>query len=209
MKRVGATIAAAGALFGIPALAAPLVEGQDAFMARCRAETLAAYPSARAQVGAICGSKWDQVVAAGPLADTVIDVAPPRGTAFDARAARTRAQALRGFVVSQAAAPAQGLALSWSRPGEPIPFELEDALRARGVKLAMIGCQSYGVAEGMRVYSAEAPGKAPFALTVAFRSAALASQSSSHVTTLDFSPRRPTLASLRSDGSEWAPTCPN
>jgi hypothetical protein len=72
----------------------------------------------------------------------------------------------------------------------------------------MIACQSYGSSEGTHVYGVSAPGKAPFALTIAFMNAAVASQSSSFTATADFSGRMPSLAALRRAGGDWTPTCP-
>lgn len=184
------------------------VETQSAYMERCRRETIARYPNARAQADGICQSQWEQVVVAGPIADALLAVAPAPGATFDPTSARTRLNALRGFDVATARAPAPTATISWFRDGEPIPFNLEDALRGRGATLSMIACLSFGSSEGTRVYRIEAPGKAPFALTVAFRNAAVASQSSNYSATADFSARLPTLAALARDGSGWTATCP-
>jgi hypothetical protein len=101
-----------------------------------------------------------------------------------------------------------GATLRWFKDGEPIPFNLEEALRVRGVALTMIGCLAFGAAEDTRVYRAAVTGKAPFALTIARREAAVASQSSDFSAVADFSGRMPTLAQLKRDGSEWTPACP-
>lgn len=53
-----------------------------------------------------------------------------------------------------------------------------------------------------------APGKAPFAVSINFREAAVASQSSTFNAAADFSARLPTLASLKRDGNDWSATCP-
>ncbi|MBI1251084.1 MAG: hypothetical protein GC189_06415 [Alphaproteobacteria bacterium] len=187
----------------------PLVENRAAYLARCRQETLARYPSIRAQVDGICASNWDQVVATGPMAEAILGAAPAPGAAFNPTAARARLTALRGMHTEVTAAPNAGVAISWSRGAEPIPFNLEDALRVRGVSLTLIGCLSFGVSEGTSVYRANAPGKAPFALTVHFMGAAVASQSSMYDINADFSGRMPSLASLRRTGDEFAAACPN
>ena len=72
----------------------------------------------------------------------------------------------------------------------------------------MIGCFSFGAAEGGRTYRVAAPGRAPFAVAINFREAAVASQSSSFGATADFSSRVPTLASLKRDGNDWTASCP-
>lgn len=187
----------------------PIVEPQAAYLVRCKRDTIASFPAARAQADAICNSKWEQVVAAAPIAETVLALAPAPGGRFDPAAVPARAAGMRGFNVSANRPPSPaGVAISWFRDGEPIPFDLEDALRVRGATLATIGCMQFGVGEGTRVYRVTAVGKTPFALTVAFRNAAVASQSSDYSATTDFSGRMPTLAALQRDGNDWTPTCP-
>ena len=95
----------------------------------------------------------------------------------------------------------------WFKEGEPIPFNLEEALRVRGVSLTMIGCLAFGSSEHTRVYHAVTAGKSPVVLSIAARTAAVASQSSDFSVTVEFSGRMPTLASLRADGSEWQAVC--
>jgi hypothetical protein len=182
-------------------------ESQTAYIARCRQETIAANPNARAQADSICQSKWGEVVAAGPMADALLTVAPAPGTAFAPATAQARIGRLQGGIAVEVTRT-PGVTLSWFADGAPIPFNLEDALRVRGARLAMIGCLSYGYSEGTRVYRVEAPGKAAFALTIAFMNAAVASQSSTYSAAADFSGRMPTVAVLSRDGSEWTPTCP-
>jgi hypothetical protein len=199
-------------------------EDQTAYLARCQRETIALYPRAAPQANSICRSRWDMITATGPLADAVLSLAPAPGAAFDPAGARGRLQSVRwgakprqGFVASGrlgeidvgvARTPAPSATFSWFKNGEPIPFDLQEALIVRGAKLAMIGCQNFGAAEGGRVYHVTAPDKAPFGLSISFRSAAVASQSSDYSATADYSGRLPTLAALRRDGSEWSAGCP-
>lgn len=182
-------------------------EAPAAFMTRCRAETLKAWPGAKAQLESICGSKWGEAVAAAPIANALLAAAPAPGAKFVAANAQKAAAALKGFTASAKAAPPT-LSINWYADGEPIPFNIEDALRARGAALTNIACLSYGASEGARAWRVAAPGKAPFALTVNFRNAAVASQSSDFTTTGDYSGKMPTLAALKRDGSEWTETCP-
>ncbi|MBI5446908.1 MAG: hypothetical protein HY900_37545 [Deltaproteobacteria bacterium] len=104
--------------------------------------------------------------------------------------------------------PARSATISWYKNGEPIPFDVQEALKVRGAELAMIGCLAFGSGEGGRVYRVDAPEKAPFALSISFRNAAVASQSSSYSATADYSGHLPTLAALRRDGGDWSATCP-
>jgi hypothetical protein len=211
-------------LAGSQASAAGLVEDRAAYLARCRQETLAQIPGAKAQVDSICSSKWDMVVETGPMAEAMLAFAPATGTKFDPEGARAQTSAVKwgarkkdyvafgklgDVVVGVVRKPALGVTFSWFKDGTPIPFDLEGALRVRGVTLSMVGCLSYGAGEGSRVYRAIAADKAQFALTVAAREAALASQSSDYSATADFSGTTPTLAALKRDGSEWTARCPN
>ncbi len=205
-------------------------ENRAAFMVRCKRETIAAYAGAARQAESICSSKWDMVTATAAVADALLSATPAAGARFDVPTARKslpnvrwRARPAQGQVASGllsggeagnvefglTTAPAPGAAVSWEGgQGELIPFELQEALKVRGATLTMIGCLDYGAAEGGRVYRVNAPGKAPFALSIYFRSAAVASQSSSFGASTDVGTRLPTLASLRSDGSEWQASCP-
>lgn len=206
----GLSFAMAAPLMAQPAPApGAVIETQSAYLVRCKRETIAAWPGAAKQADSICASKWTEVVAAGPIADTLLALAPAPGAAFNPASVRARAAAMRGFTVSANRPPQPaGVTISWFRNGEPIPFNLEDALRGRGATLTMIACLSYGAGEGTRIWRAAAPGKAPFVLTVAFRNAAVASQSSDFSATGDYTSRFPTLTSLRRDGTEWTAACP-
>jgi hypothetical protein len=226
MGRIGLAAALSVALFQAPAVqaqTAPGVENQAAYVARCKRETIAAWPGARAQADSICQSNWQMIVASGPLAEALLAIAPATGTPFDATAAKARATGVRwapraakgqsaagrvGDVAVVLAPTPPRAEFSWFKNGEPIPFNLEQALRVRGVAPVMIGCLAMGAGEGSSVYRVTAPGKAPFTLTVARREAAVASQSSDFNVTADFSGRLVTLASLQRDGNDWAARCP-
>lgn len=205
---LAALTAATAALAQPPAAPATgAAAAQAAYIAQCRRETLAQYPRANAQ--SICDSKWQQVTASFPMADAILRLAPATGAQYNAADVRMVSQVmLRGYSVTAATAPARGISINWSRAGEPIPFDLEGALRARGATLTMIACLSFGSSEGSRVYRVAATGKAPFALTIAFRNADVASQSSDYTATTDYSGRMPTVASLHRDGNDWAASCP-
>lgn len=218
-------VMAALALVGTAAAqTAPGVENQSAYVARCKRETIAAWPGARAQAESICQSNWQMIVATGPLAEALLAVAPPPGAPFDAAAAKARATGVRwaprvakgqsgagrlgDIAVALTPAPSAGASFSWFKNGEPIPFNLEQALRVRGVPPAMIGCVKTGVGEDSAVYRVAPAGKAPFVLTVARREAAVASQSSDYNVTADFSGRPVTLASLNRRGEGYEARCP-
>jgi hypothetical protein len=190
----------------VPAQADP-VENQAAYLARCRTETMAAYPTPRAQADSICQSSWEAIVASGPMADTLLGAAPPAGGKFDPAAAKAKAAAARLGDVTAQVSPS-GIALSWFKDGEPIPFNLVQALKVRGTPPAMIACLAFGAGESTEVYRVSPAGKAPFVLTIAQRSAAVASQSSIFSASADFSGKPVTLATLAKDGNDWAARCP-
>ena len=201
-----------------------LVENEAAYLVRCRNETIARYPEVRAQAESICQSNWTQVVAAGPMANAFLTVAPRQGVAFDPAAVRmalppvrwaanpdqgTVASGRLGDVeVAVTRMPAPGVTVRWFKNGETIPFNLEEALRVRGAALTLIACQAFGAAEDTRIYRVAASGRSPFVLTIGRREAAVATQSSDFSASSDFSGRVPSLAALRRDGNEWQPTCP-
>ncbi len=190
------------------AAAAPVVEDRAAYMVRCKRETMAAYPTPPAQADSICSSRWDEIVAARPMAAALFAVAPAPGTAFNADAAKRQIGTLRDIEVMVTGAPKAGVSFSWFKNGDVIPFNLEESLRVRGALVAMIACQQFGVSEGTHIYRAALPGKAPFALTVSFRNAAVASHSSDYNVSADFSGLIPTLAGLNRNGEEYTATCP-
>jgi len=203
----------------------PAAESQSAYVTRCKRETVAKWPSARAQAESMCQANWEMIVATGPMADALLSLAPPTGTAYEPTSARARAvgvrwmaRASRGHAatgrvgdvsVMLSPPPAQRVELGWFQAGAPIPYMFEEALRVRGVRPAMIGCMAFGPAESTSVYRVAAPGKAPFVLTVARREAALGSQTSTLSIAADFSGQPVTLATLRRDGSEFAASCPS
>jgi hypothetical protein len=204
--------------------ATTLVENQAAYLERCRNETIARNPNVRAQANSICQSNWTQIVAAGRMADSILTIAPRPGIAFDPATVRTTlssaqwaARPEQGSVASgrlgdldvlATRTPSLGATFRWFKEGDVIPFNLEEALRIRGSALTLIACLAFGASEDTRIYRVTVPQKAPFALTIARREAAVASQSSDFSAAVDFSGRMPSLAQLRRDGSEWAPACP-
>jgi hypothetical protein len=201
-----------------------LVENQASYLTRCRNDIIARFPNVRAQADSICQSNWMQIVEAGEMADTILTAAPRQGVRFDPAAMRTVLASVRwsarpeqGTVVSGRLGdlyvavtrlPSPGVTVHWFKEGEPIPFNLDEALRVRGAVLTMIACLSFGSSEDMRVFRVTAAGKNPFALTISRREAALASQSSDFSVSTDFSGSMPSLTDLRRDGGEWQPACP-
>src|SRR5262245_43659160 len=124
-----------------PTGAVARVENQAAYLARCRNETIARFPNARAQAESICQSNWMQIVAAARMADTILTTVPGQGAAFDPAAVRTALPAVQwaarpeqgsvasgrlgdlGVLVTRM--PGLGVTIRWFKEGEPIPFNLD------------------------------------------------------------------------------------
>lgn len=83
------------------------------------------------------------------------------------------------------------VAVSWMKVGEPVPFDVPEAMRKRGVTVTQVSCEKRGVGEGQRVYAGTAPGRAPFTLTVEMREAPTASANSSYVASVSLDGRHP------------------
>ena len=198
-------------------------EDNTAFLTRCKREVLAQSPDASRQVDSICGSQWDMVIASTPMAAALLAAAPAANARFSAATARSAMKAVRwnskpaaGQVatgrmkdigVGIATAPAATISLDWFKNGEPIPFDLPEALKSKGAQLTRMGCYALGAGEGGSAYRVTSPGKAPFSVMINFREAAVASQSSTYSAAADFSGRIPTLSNLVRDGNEWTASC--
>jgi hypothetical protein len=199
------------------------VEDRNAFIERCVAETIAEWPGAADQAGTICGSKWELIDATAPLADAVLALTPSPGEALDPPAARGRLEGVdwvdtpdaRSFAIGRLGAldvnvarePEPTVTFAWIAEGEPIPFDLLEALRVRGIQPEMIGCYAFGAGEGGSAYRVDLASRQPIALTINFREAAMATQWASYVVTVAYGGSIPTLTDLRSDGGDWAASC--
>ena len=95
----------------------------------------------------------------------------------------------------------------WSEAGQPIPYNIVEALRARGAEVTMVGCYALGTGENNESYRVAAPGRAPFALSVYGRMAPVASANSFYNVGAMLSGQVKTLAQLRREDSTWALTC--
>ena len=82
--------------------------------------------------------------------------------------------------------------------------------RVRGARVDPIGCYAYGAGESNSVWRVDAPGHAPFALTVYRREAPTASALSHITVSADAERNIPTLGDLRAaePDQDWMATCP-
>lgn len=170
--------------------------GEAAFVQACVAEMVAANPQSQQWAPDECAQRWQQVVAAGPMADALL-----------AAAAGTMPS---GGQLGDAAIAIEGRTLSffWQRTGELIPYELIGALRERGATVAMIGCAQFGTGEFSKAYSVTPAGGSPFQLGIYDRNAPTANADSFYNVSADLSGRVQTRAQLASDGMEWTAACP-
>lgn len=221
-------LAGALALAAVPSAWAQ--SGQAAFETQCRQALVAADPAARKWADAECRERWAHVVAAGPLADAVLALAPrAAGQAPGADEIKRRLPAVqwqrrpeRGALASgrvapdfgvdvrrAAGTPAPEVSFGWRATGEPVRHDLPEALRQRGARIETLACQSFGSGEDLQVLKVAAPGGgAPYAVTVSRRNAPTAHAWSLYSAGVDPSGRLPTLAQLRQrDGGSWQARC--
>jgi hypothetical protein len=221
----GALACGANAVSAQTAAAAP-AETQAQYQARCRRETLAANPQARNWVDNACVQSWQNVAAAGPMAEAILSIIPATPGPIDAAGVRAHLTGVRwaarpdqgsvatgrmdGLAVNITRAPAQ-LGFLWSATGEPIGYDVEQALRGRGAQLALVGCLSYGAGESTKAFRASAPGHAPFGLIIYAREAPTADAESTYSASIDLSGRPATLAQMRANPNyaDFAATCPS
>jgi hypothetical protein len=202
---------------------APAQDARSRFLDQCRADTLAQWPDAP-RIDEACTERWPSVARSNPLVDILLspfaDDAPAPATAdgLRDRAALVRwgpmtARGMEGRfggvdVQIPTAAPLR-LVVGWAAVGEPVPYEIVDALRLRGASVELIGCYDYGATESNSVYRVAAPGHSPFAMTLYRREAPTASATSFLTITVDADGRVPTLDSLRRDepDADWKTRC--
>ena len=208
-----------------PATATGVRESQADFLARCQREMIAKNPQARQWAADSCKESWGMAVAAGPLADTLVAVVAAR-TAGPLGVPQIKAATP---AVRWSARPGPGgnatgtlgkfdavidpkageISFGWQAVGEPSPYDVAQALKARGVALTQIACQSFGLSEQTRIFRITAPGQTPAGLTVASRQAPTASASSFYSAALDVTRLPPTLAAVRAKAPNdgWTAVC--
>ncbi|MBY0565057.1 MAG: hypothetical protein K2P58_12825 [Hyphomonadaceae bacterium] len=173
--------------------------GEAAYIAGCVSELTAQNPQARQWAPDECRQRWQLIVAAGPLAEAILASAagtPPSGNRLGAD------------ISVQSDRAARTVMFSWQATGALIPYDAAGALRQRGADVAMIGCSQLGVGEFSKAYQVTPRTGAPFQISVYDRSAPIANSESFYNVTVSLNGQVQTLAQLRTDGMEWAETCP-
>jgi hypothetical protein len=197
-------------------------EAQADYIARCTREMVAQNPRAGEWAPAQCQQQWEMIAAAGPMAEAILAAVPVSGAA-DPATLRARLTMVRWDTRPEGtliASGRMGQALSvqvdrdgpslnfyWSAAGEPMPYNIVEALRGRGGEVTMIGCYALGMGENNESYRVVATGRAPFALSVYGRMAPTASANSFYNVGVGLSGEVKTLAQLRREDSTWSATC--
>lgn len=163
-------------------------DAEARFRAKCRKETLAASgPQAAKWVDGACADDWARVAAAQPIAEALLTAhAAGAGPADGLRRALPMVRwaprpeegemasgRLGGFGAGLAGAGgrADRFTASFRGTGVEIPVNLPAALEARGATLTRTLCVKTGVGEGERAWQVALPGRAPFELFIAERTA--------------------------------------
>ncbi|WP_292085647.1 MULTISPECIES: hypothetical protein [unclassified Brevundimonas] len=210
-------------LAGLPCLMttpAAAQETQDQFMARCT-QVLAETANMASYAEGACAEQWPKVTRANQMVDAILSVfVAGTPSALDPADVQRRASMVRWTSPSQGRladlnvettrTPTTQIIFKWSATGEPVPFDPVEALRVRGASVDPIGCYAFGAGESNSVWRVEAPGHAPFALTVYNREAPTASAMSHITVSADAERNIPTLGDLRAaePDPDWMQTCP-
>jgi hypothetical protein len=209
-------------LAGLPCLMttpAAAQETQDQFMARCT-QVLAETANMASYAEGACAEQWPKVTRANQMVDAILSVfVAGTPSALDPADVQRRASMVRWTSPSQGRladlnvettrTPTTQIIFKWSATGEPVPFDPVEALRVRGASVDPIGCYAFGAGESNSVWRVEAPGHAPFALTVYNREAPTASAMSHITVSADAERNIPTLGDLRAaePDPDWMQTC--
>lgn len=217
------TVLAGAACSAPPATAtATAQESESQFIARCRRDVVADDPRAADWAHDSCVESWGRIAAAGPMLDTLLPLfasgAAPATTPAAIRAALptlrwTQAGAddavasapLGDLTVQILNAPPGRIRFGWSKVGEPVPYDVVEALRSRGARLTPVGCYAFGAGESNTAWRVDLPGHAPFGLTVYRREAPTANAWSMLTISADADRRIPTLSGLMAEepGGDW------
>ncbi|WP_312780773.1 hypothetical protein [Brevundimonas sp.] len=195
-------------------------ETQDQFMQRCTL-ALARTANMASYAEGACAEQWPKVTRANQMVDAILSVfVAGTPSALDPADVQRRASMVRWTSPSQGRladlnvettrTPTTQIIFKWSATGEPVPFDPVEALRVRGASVDPIGCYAFGAGESNSVWRVEAPGHAPFALTVYNREAPTASAMSHITVSADAERNIPTLGDLRAaePDPDWMQTCP-
>lgn len=169
--------------------------GEAAFVEACVERYAAGDPQARRWAPDQCAQDWQNVVAAGPMAEAILAAAG--GTMPSAGRMGNLDVTREGRTVT----------FAWSAVGEMIPYDVIGALSERGAPPSLIGCSQVGTGEFNKAYSVAPEAGSSFQLNIYERTAPTANASSFYNVSADLSGRVQTRAQLASDGMEWSDRC--
>ena len=197
----------------------PLTVGPEArprFLADCRQTYVSRSADAARWADEQCVADWGKIEASAAATDALLAALPATpGEAVALASLRQRLGGVRwaakpgarqlsasGMLgklsVSVTGSPvAKTLGMNWMEVGAEPPYDIVGAMRARGVTLTEIACEEFGSGEWQRVFAGRAPGRAPFRLEVAQRTAPVANANSYYGATIDLSGRAPAPSAAR------------
>ena len=198
---------------------APLVvppEARPRFLADCRQAYVSRSADAARWADDQCVEDWNKITASAAATDALLAALPAApgevvalaslrqrlgGVRWAAKPGSREVSAsgsLGKLSVAVTGAPAaKSVGVNWMEVGALPPYDIVGAMRARGVTLTEIACEEFGSGEWQRVFSGSAPGRAPFRLEVAQRTAPVANANSYYGATIDLSGRAPAPAAPR------------
>jgi len=198
---------------------APLVvppEARPRFLAGCRQTYVSRSADAARWADEQCVADWAKVEASAVATDTLLAALPKTpGEAVALASLRQRMGGVRwaakpgsrelsasgllgNLSVAVTGSPtAKTVGVNWMEVGALPPYDIVGAMRARGVTLIEIACEEFGSGEWQRVFSGSAPGRAPFRMEVAQRTAPVANANSYYGASIDLSGRAPAPAAPR------------
>ena len=206
--RAALFVASLACLSAFAASPAAAQEARDQFMERCTlAHAVAETANMQSYALGDCGEQWIALNRANPMLDAILSVfVAGTPSALDPADVQRRASIVRwtsasqgqlaGLNVEVTRTPTTRIIFNWSATGQPIPYDPVEALRVRGAQVYPIGCYALGAGETHGVWRVDAPGHAPFALSVYRREAPTASALSYITVSADAERNIPTLGDL-------------
>ncbi len=184
------------------------------FLKKCRDDYVRVEASAARWADDQCKEDWQRVVASGPAAEAILAVLPAAGERHTLATVKQRATGVRWAARAQQGQSASGtlgklsaytegapaptvFGLSWGEIGEMPPYDVANAMRARGVTVTEAACEMLGPGEGSRIYAGTAAGRAPFTLTVFQRMAPTGGAYSFYTASANLGGRHPARGSTR------------
>ena len=194
----------------------PLVvppEARPRYLVQCRQAYVSRSADAARWADEQCVADWDKVAASAAVTDALLAALPAvpgeavqlgrlpqrldsvRWAAKPGSREQSASGRLGNLNVSVTGSQtAKTLTVNWMEIGAEPPYDIVGAMRARGVTLTEIACEEFGAGEWQRVFSGSAPGRAPFRLEVAQRTAPTANANSYYGATIELSGRAPSVA---------------